>query len=286
MIQLNGLSQEESERVLPEGVILLGYRGSISHGMYVKPTEPTGIDDKDIMVVFIPPTECYLGLKDYQHHEVKLKEWDSVCYEIIKMAKLLIASNPNVLSLLWLRESDYIFKDMWGQLLIEHRRLFVSKRAYQAFSGYAYGQLRKMTHQAFQGYMGDKRRKLVEQFVYDTKNAAHLIRLLRMGIEFLNEGELYVFREDSQQILEIKRGEWELRRVLDEADRLFERAEEAYDRSSLPASPQTDRINSPRSVEETTSLRSAKTRKTIFGLCYTPDQGISVCVLHRFGWTG
>jgi len=31
---------------------------------------------------------------------------------------------------------------------------------------------------------------------YDSKNAAHLIRLLRMGIEFLTEGKMYVERAD------------------------------------------------------------------------------------------
>ena len=44
------------------------------------------------------------------------------------------------------------------------------------------------------GYMGQKRRELVRRVGYDDKNAAHLIRLLRMGIEFLTEGTIYVER--------------------------------------------------------------------------------------------
>jgi len=242
-IRLNGLSQEESDRIIPEGTILLGYRGSISHGMYVPSTDPMSIDDKDIMGVFIPPTECYCGLKEHRHHEIKVKEWDAVSYEIRKMANLLIQSNPNVLSLLWMRENDYIHIGEYGRMLLDHRRLFSSKKAYHSFSGYAHAQLHKMTHQAFEGYMGDKRKKLVERFGYDTKNAAHLIRLLRMGIEFLSEGEMHVFREDAPQLLEIKRGEWEMMRVKEEAELLFKRAEAAYDRSLLPAHPAVDKIN-------------------------------------------
>jgi len=42
--------------------------------------------------------------------------------------------------------------------------------------------------------MGKKRRELVMRVGYDSKNAAHLIRLLRMGIEFLTEGTMYVER--------------------------------------------------------------------------------------------
>lgn len=83
--------------------------------------------------------------------------------------------------------------------------------------------------------MGDKRKELVKEFGYDTKNAAHLIRLLRMGIEFLTEGMLYVERADAEQLLAIKKGEWSLDKVKKEADHLFKLAEEAYVRSSLPA---------------------------------------------------
>lgn len=60
-----------------------------------------------------------------------------------------------------------------------------------------------------------------------------------MGIEFLVEGELHVERQDAQQLLEIKRGEWPLDRVKQEAERLFKLAEEAYVRSSLPSKPDT-----------------------------------------------
>jgi hypothetical protein len=99
-----------------------------------------------------------------------------------------------------------------------------------------------MEHFVFQGYMGAKRKTIVENFGYDTKNAAHLIRLLRMGIEFLTDGELYVEREDAAQLLDIKRGLWTLEQVKAESDRLFKLAEEAYVRSSLPKAPDFESI--------------------------------------------
>jgi hypothetical protein len=100
-----------------------------------------------------------------------------------------------------------------------------------------------MTHCAFEGYMGEKRKNLVKKFGFDTKNAAHLIRLLRMGIEFLVEGELYVQRKDAQQLLEIKRGEWTLEQVKTESDRLFKKAEEIYSTTTLPNHPDYDKVN-------------------------------------------
>src|SRR6266851_1724128 len=79
---------------------------------------------------------------------------------------------------------------------------------------------------------------------YDAKNAAHLIRLLRMGIEFLTEGKMYVERADGPELLEIKRGAWPLEKVKAEAERLFQLAQEAYVRSPLP--PEPDRTRAER----------------------------------------
>ncbi len=243
MALLKNLSDAECRQIIPEKCVLLGFRGSIAHDMYVPNTDPDSIDDKDIMGVFIPPLDHYFGLKNQEHQEVFLKEWDSVFYEFRKFVRLLLKSNPNVIGLLWLKPTHYIQILPEGQALIDNRELFSTKQIYHSFTGYAYGQLHRMTHLAFKGYMGDKRKKLVEKYGYDTKNAAHLIRLLRMGIEFLNEGVLYVSRPDNQQLLEIKRGEWTLEKVKEEADRLFKRAEAAYDNSKLPDRPNAEKVN-------------------------------------------
>lgn len=217
--------------------ILVGWRGSIAHGMYVPQNNPNSIDDKDILSVVVPGIEYYFGLKEWGSKGVKelmRDEWDCVGYEIKKFVSLLTKGNPNVLGMLWLERNDYLSISEAGQYLIDNRNLFVSRQAYHSFIGYAHGQLHRMTHQAFEGYMGEKRKALVEKFGYDTKNAAHLIRLLRMGIEFMVEGVLHVKRQDASQLLEIKRGEWTLERVKTEADRLFVLAEESYIRSNIP----------------------------------------------------
>jgi len=90
-----------------------------------------------------------------------------------------------------------------------------------------------------------KRMEIVERYGYDTKNAAHLIRLLRMGIEFLRDGVLTVDRGglDATELLDIKHGAWTLEQVQNEAAVLFRRAEEAYDRSTLPTAPDRDQVS-------------------------------------------
>jgi predicted nucleotidyltransferase len=170
-------------------------------------------------------------------------EWDIVIYEVKKFVSLLAKGNPNVLSLLWLPDKHIIKATDAGRLLLNSRDLFVGKHVYKSFTGYAYSQLKKMENHACMGYMGEKRKQLVQKFGYDTKNAAHLIRLLRMSIEFLVEGALEVERRDATQLLQIKNGEWTLPEVKKEAERLFALADDAYIKSTLPINPDTCMIN-------------------------------------------
>lgn len=233
--------------ILESNIVLGGYRGSIAHGMYIPKENPNSIDDKDMMFIVIPHVYNYFGLEDWGSRgtkEIKEDEWDIVCYELRKFIGLLEKGNPNVLSMLWMERNMYSHITIEGQLLIDNRKLFATRQVYHSFAGYAYGQLKRMEHFAYDNaYMGAKRKELVDTFGYDTKNAAHLIRLLRMCIEFLNEGELYVMRKDAVQLLEIKIGKWTLEQVKTEADRLFKRAEDAYDRSTLPSKPDREKVN-------------------------------------------
>jgi len=231
---------------LDEWAILTAWRGSIAHGTYVPSSDPGSIDDKDVMAVCVPPIEYYFGLRQFGSagtREIKRGEWDIVVYEARKFIRLLSQGNPNVLMMLWLEEEDYMKIAPAGRLLIENRRLFSGRHVYKAFTGYAYNQLQQMTQQAFRGYMGAKRKALVEKHGYDCKDAAHLIRLLRMGIEFLRDGQLCVRRQDAAELLAIKRGEWSLERVKAEAERGFRLAEQAFAASTLPPGPDLDAIN-------------------------------------------
>jgi predicted nucleotidyltransferase len=296
-IKLKGLSAEQTAKLLPDGLISLCWRGSIAHGMFVPSNNPDSIDDKDVIGIFVNPVEHYLGFGRKDVREKWEGAYDCVFYEVRKMISLLLQCNPNVLSVLWLKSNGIIWESLLGHRLREARDLFVTKKAYHSFNGYAYSQLKRMnafnqeaqelmasledqlrnldidpdsadegdalrrldgssfsgaSHEIMEvvkryrgernryysgGYMGAKRRELVRRHGYDCKNAAHLIRLLRMGIEFLTEGTLYVEREDKHELMHIKQGGWSLEKVNTEADRLFKLAEEAYVRSSLAPEP-------------------------------------------------
>ena len=221
--------------------ILSGYRGSLAHGTHIPPEEELGTDDRDLIAVCVPPQSYYLGLEEFGSRgtqEIKTPDgWDIVIFELKKFIRLLMDGNPNVLALLWLPDELYLSTTDAGQKLMASKSLFATKQAYRSFIGYAKNQLHRMTHQAYQGYMGEKRKRLVNRFGFDTKNASHLIRILRMGVEFLATGELLVRRPDADDLVAIKQGKWSLEQITQEASRLFCQAEQAYQTSSLPNEP-------------------------------------------------
>lgn len=231
--------------------ILVGWRGSIAHGMYIPPENDMGTDDKDLMAVVVPPSSYYLGLYGFGSRgtqEISESPWDIVAYELKKFIALLEQGNPNVLSLLWIDNAHIITETTSGALLRENKHLFTGKHTYSAFIGYAHAQLERMTRgegASGRGFMGNKRKAIKQQFGYDTKNASHLIRLLRMGIEFLSTGNLYVDRTniDATELIAIKQGKWSLDQIITESNSLFEQAKIAVSKSTLPDSPDHQSIS-------------------------------------------
>lgn len=237
--------------VFEKKVLLSGFRGSIAHGLTIAPEDDVlyGIDDEDTFALYCYPTEYYLSLESYYHRgEVKdHKEGsqDELEYEIRKAMHLLSGCNPNVMTFLYNKPEHYFQISKGGQMLIDNRDLFLSKRAiYMAYSGYAFGQLKKLTVGAFKGYMGSRRKEIVEKLGYDTKNAMTLVRLLRNGQQLLTEGTLTVFREEDRDfLLNIKKGNLTMDEIQKLADAEFDKNEAAYKASKLPDENNKFRIN-------------------------------------------
>lgn len=246
------LTEQLKSALFPKNLILCGYRGSVAQNTFVPNTDPNSIDDIDLMGVYLAPSRYYVGLGRGRKYRKAVERfidcWDVVSYELKKYVNLLLKSNPNVLSLLWLENQFYLpiedqLHKTWGEELVKNREAFVSKNAFASFTGYARGQLKRMTHLEKRGYMGDKRKKLVEKFGYDTKNASHLIRLLKMAVEYLDSGKLIVYRkDDAQTLIDIKVGGWALKDVQEEAEFWFAKVEEAYKKSPLPEHANIEKV--------------------------------------------
>jgi predicted nucleotidyltransferase len=238
----------DEEIAFPHTPIVVCYRGSHSHGTYIPPEDPLGVDDVDLFAACIASADNYLGLKHWEGADYWHKHFDIVTYDVKKFFQLLLKGNPNCIGLLWLRPQDYLVRSLELEIILNHRQLFLGKKPIcDAFAGYARGQLKRMTHfsaNPYARYMGEKRKKLVDQFGFDCKNAAHLIRLLKMCKEFLETGTFQVYRKhDAQEIIAIKTGKWELHKIHELSNELFADVDRLYPFADIPEYPDKEAVN-------------------------------------------
>lgn len=228
---------------LPIHTLVAGIMGSGSHGTYTPPTEPGSIDDIDVMVFCQPPRANVVGLHpwDYWCPRVEILPGgvDLVSYSLRKATRLLIKSNPNVLGMLWLPDDKLLFRhDLWDEWR-GHRQAFLWERVYGSFAGYAHDQLMKLGRPSTRGYMGRERKALFERLGFDPKNAAHCLRLLRMGLELAETRELHVDRTgiDADELREVKAGKWSLAKIQRAAEDGFAKLAAAQATHALPPAP-------------------------------------------------
>ena len=82
------------------------------------------------------------------------------------------------------------------------------------------------------------RSALEEHYGYDTKHAMHLVRLLRMGVESLRDGELIVRRPDAEELLSIRNGAWTYEQIVTYAEQMDKDVREVwYKKTQLPKKP-------------------------------------------------
>lgn len=81
------------------------------------------------------------------------------------------------------------------------------------------------------------RARLEEEHGYDTKHAMHLCRLLTMGIEILETGQVLVRRPDADWLRSVRNGAFGYEELSSWAEGQRNRLQEARDRSPLPEEP-------------------------------------------------
>ena len=97
--------------------------------------------------------------------------------------------------------------------------------------------------QRWQRERNPKRAALEAEHGYDTKHGMHLIRLLRMGLEILRDGEVRVRRDDAAELLAIRNGERSYDALIAEAEALEQGMREALKTTSLPRVPEEEAID-------------------------------------------
>jgi uncharacterized protein len=101
------------------------------------------------------------------------------------------------------------------------------------------------SYQAWLKNRNAQRSELEAKCGYDSKHAAHCIRLVRMGNEILVTGKVNVDRRgiDAAELLDIRLGNVAYEVVLGEAERLFDQLDHSYETSKLPHKVEDEQIN-------------------------------------------
>jgi uncharacterized protein len=98
-------------------------------------------------------------------------------------------------------------------------------------------------YQEWKAKRNPARAVLEEKYGYDTKHGMHLIRLLRMCREILEERKVLVRRPDAQELLGIRHGSWDYFQLVEWAQKQDNELAELVKKSKLPKCPDLDAIN-------------------------------------------
>ncbi|NBK90440.1 nucleotidyltransferase [bacterium 1XD21-13] len=170
---------------LDRRIILLGLGGSYAYGTN------RGDSDIDFRGVTLNLPSDLLGLTDFEQYEDK--NTDTVIYSFNKLIKLLLECNPNTIELLGLDEEQYLIKRPLGELLLENKSLFLSKRAAKSFGGYASAQLRRLQNAIARDSMPQQKR---EQHIFNSvKNA---LEDFRRKNELFDKGNIHIYIDKSE----------------------------------------------------------------------------------------
>lgn len=135
---LNGTEYDflKTNEHLGKHVILLGLAGSYSYGTNIETS------DIDLRGITLNQKSDLIGLTQFEQYVDE--NTDSVIYTFNKIITLLLNCNPNTIELLGLNQEHYLYLNDIGQMLLDNRKLFLSKRAINSFGGYADAQLRRL----------------------------------------------------------------------------------------------------------------------------------------------
>lgn len=125
---------------LGDHIILLGLGGSYAYGTNIETS------DLDIRGCAVNRKEEILTNKNFEQRCDKTT--DTTIYSLNKLISLLSNCNPNTIELLGLKPEHYLYVSPIGQELLDHKKMFLSKKAVQSFGGYAYSRLRRLDNKA------------------------------------------------------------------------------------------------------------------------------------------
>ncbi len=218
--------------------------GSTVHGTAVK----DGLEDLDLMAVVIEDQKTFAGFNATDTWTSRTKpmgvrseagDVDYVAYGLRKYLNLALKGNPSILLMLFVPPEHIRESTIEGRALRGLASSVVSKQAYMPFRGYM-----RQQHERLLGLRGQRnvtRPELVEAYGYDTKYAAHVIRLGLQGTELLTTGRMSLPMQEADRELcvKVRTGGFTLVQVSEQIIEAEKRLDAAYAASTLQERPDT-----------------------------------------------
>jgi len=127
----------QNNKWLYDRTILYVLHGSRAYGTH------TPESDYDYKGVAVAPRQYRDGYA-FRFEQQCIKEPDATIFDIRKFFKLAADCNPSIIEVLWSDPTDVIHCTAAGQLLLDHKHEFLSRKAVYTFSGYAISQLKRI----------------------------------------------------------------------------------------------------------------------------------------------
>lgn len=218
--------------------------GSTIHGIGLE-----GKDDRDEMGVCVEPPEYVVGLEVFEQYEYRTArertgvrdarsqpdDLDLTIYSLRKYLRLAIKGNPTVMLLLFVPED----------------RLVIQTPPWKGAPG---ARARRSAGQQFLGFLTAQKQRLLRERGtakipsrddQNAKYAAHMLRLGYQGVEFLTTGRITLPMPERERelVLETKRGEADMNRVLTTVAELEREIADLIDSSPLQLEPDREAVN-------------------------------------------
>ena len=238
---------EEKRRIALVGTILRCQVGSGVHG-----TSISGTDDRDEMGICLEPAEYVIGLlrfEQYEYHTAWERpgglanrsghgDLDETVYSARKWMRLALNGNPSVLLPLFVPEDEIVAVTPLGRELRGLAPVIVSRQAGHRFAGYLNAQRRSMLSHEGKG-RDCTRPELIEKYGFDTKFAAHMVRLGFQGVELLTTGRITLPMPPYERefVRAIRTGRLKMKEALDVAGDLEGILRDLAETSPLRAEP-------------------------------------------------
>ena len=239
-----GMNSPE-QQMAEDNLIYKIYAGSKMYGTN------TPESDTDFGGIFIPNKDYIIGLKRCDQVEIGTKkpsvtkkntmeDTDYTVYSLPKFIHLAVGNNPNIIEYFFAPINCILKQTNFGAHLIKNYPLFISKKSYHTFKGYAYQQRKKLILKR-ENMTG--RVELIKKHGYDTKYASHLLRMLIEGQQILSEGLISLPLPQNTLIRDVKLGAYSLDWVLNKAEELEKIVDTTYANCKLQNTADIKKIN-------------------------------------------